>query len=347
MTLFGLRMSAGAVWLCAGALVTTAVPGNAQELHVQSLEVVSGYEYRDERRAISPDTSAGLRVLRSLGLARLSGPFETWYPSGHEQRARRIRHMVTGMLDFYHERMGVSIDPHVVVLDSTDWRRLVEAVDACDACQRINRSYGRQFNWASPAAIFVPATDSEAAAGVRQAGGELPPLPVAVSRELTLAGFENLGMGDLPGFAQDAVALHEIGHLLTRQFGIATPTTWLDEFLANYWWSAYWREELPALTELQQRMTAAAPAEPARDHPTLQDFERDETGGWQNYIWYQGRIGERVNAVLDEHGIQFLRDVRDVLPRDRTGTVTGEEVVERLQTISMGWREWIASFGTQ
>jgi hypothetical protein len=194
----------------------------------------------------------------------------------------------------------------------------------------------------------VPATDSEAAAGVRRGvGTESPPLPADVSRELTLAGFEGIGMGELPGFAQDAVALHETGHLLTRAFGIATPTTWLNEFLASYWWSAYWREELPAFTQLAARMTAAAPAAPAQARPSLQDFERGETGGWQNYVWYQGRIGERVDAVLDQRGIAFLTDVRNVLPRDRTGALGSEEVVERLQTISTGWREWIESFGRQ
>jgi hypothetical protein len=339
-------LNAGTVWLCLGALLTAAAAANAQYPHGRS----AGDLFVDEMIRVAvpePDTSAGLRVLRSLELARLSGPFETWYSSGHEERARRIRHMVTGMLDFYHERLDVSIDPYVVVLDSTDWRRLVEAVDACDDCQRINRSYGRQMNWSSPPAIFVPATDSEAAAGVRQGGGELPPLPADVSRELALAGFEDPGMGDLPGFAQDAVALHEIGHLLTRAFEIATPTTWLNEFLANYWWSAYWREDFPALTELQARMTAAAPAAPAQARPSLHDFERGETGGWQNYVWYQGRIGERVDAVLEEHGIRFLTDVRDVLPRDRTGTLSTEEVVERLQTISTGWGEWIASFDSR
>jgi hypothetical protein len=240
------------------------------------------------------------------------------------------------------------VDPYVLVLDSTDWRRLVEAVDACDGCERINRSYGQQMNWSSPPTIFVPATDTEAAAGVRQGGGrELPPLPADVSGELARAGFEDLGMGDLPAFAQDAVSLHEIGHLLTRAFGIATPTLWLDEFLANYWWLAYWREDLPAFTQMRIRMMAAAPAAPSGTRPSLQDFERGEPGGWQNYVWYQGRIGGRVDAVLDQRGIAFLTDVRGVLPRDRAGPLGTEEVVERLETISTGWREWIASFGRQ
>lgn len=215
--------------------------------------------------------------------------------------------------------------------------------DACDDCERGNRSYGQQMHWSSPPTIFVPATDTEAAAGVRQGGIELPPLPADVSGELARAGFEDVGMGDLPGFAQDAVTLHEIGHLLTRAFGIATPTLWLNEFLANYWWSAYWREDLPAFTRMRARMMAAAPAAPAGTRPSL-DFERGEPGGWQNYVWYQGRIGERVDAVLDQRGIAFLTDVRNVLPRDCTGPLGTEAVVERLETISTGWREWIASF---
>ena len=46
--------------------------------------------------------------LRSSGVMSLP-PFQTWYSSGHEERARRIRHMVTGMLDFYRALSNQSL----------------------------------------------------------------------------------------------------------------------------------------------------------------------------------------------------------------------------------------------
>jgi hypothetical protein len=272
--------------------------------------------------------------LETLPLPSLPGPVSAFYSRGHEARATLIRDMARGMVGFYREKLGITLEVRVLVLDSTDWRTLLG--DSMYGFPRSER----------PDLAIVPATLPPAYAELeRVIVTALPTLPPEVAVELRNLGVGDPGVKDLARFEQDKIVYHELGHLYTHAFGIATPRGWLSELLATYWWNAYTRDVYPALTALEPRIQVLYPPLPPPRHTSLEDFERLYPNiAFENYMWYQQRFGARLNEVLAQRGIRFLADLREALPLGRTEALTDVQLLERLERLSPGWQEWLATF---
>ena len=63
-----------------------------------------------------------------------------------------------------------------------------------------------------------------------------------------------------------------------------------------------------------------------------------------NYSWYQAKFERRVEEVHSQLQLEFLRRLRASFPANGP-SMSQEETLDRLVSISGGWREWAASMG--
>jgi hypothetical protein len=282
--------------------------------------------------AASPERAQDIRdVLEAMHLPMLSGGVPTYYSTAHEVRAARIQKMAAGMTDFYRSKLGLPLEARVAVLDSADYAKL-----------RVSARYPMAFARVAESLVIMPATLEgtrvEAEVKSRTSVLQLPPEIVTV---LARNGIRPEELGDV---LRDALVFHELGHLYSVVYGIATPRRWLSEFLASYWSEAYTAVAFPEFAQLGDAMSKAAPAAQTPAHTSLADFESGTLGD-ADYEWYEGQFYRRVAEVFAARGLDFLTQMKAAFPADKAATLDDAEIAARLEAITPGWRDWIAAFG--
>lgn len=146
------------------------------------------------------------------------------------------------------------------------------------------------------------------------------------------------------------VMLHELGHLANKRYlhpegsRPYSPVKWFEEFLATYFAYAFVRSSYPEWAETSRREWSAfiagytPPVLSPLDWSFMRDLPPEEAG--QTFAWYQVLLNLRAAAVYEEHGFDFLRQVRDRLAWDEAGGWTAKSVLSALEEFAPGFEAW-------
>jgi len=281
----------------------------------------------DAQPASSEPSGAVLTRLRASGLPSSTDRITVFYPAGLEERALADRARVQEALRFYADSLGVTPELTLGVLDRRTWESL-----------GVMQPFGIPGVSGVPAVAYVPATDDGLAATdalsiAAQVGDSARRLLAAAGTTWDAAARSHVAL----------VGLHELGHVLVETYGIQTRSAWLNEWLATYAAYAFMRAERPREALVWEGVLHGFREAVAPAHRTLEAFDRLYFGvGALNYVWYQARFQQQVQAVHAAHGVEFLRRVRAVFAPD-AAPATAEEVLTRLDAIAPGFGAWAAS----
>lgn len=146
------------------------------------------------------------------------------------------------------------------------------------------------------------------------------------------------------------VMLHEFGHLASKRYlhpessRPYSSVKWFEEFLASYFAYAFVRSAYPEWAETSRSEWSdfiagyTPPVLSPLDWSFMRDLPPEESG--QTFAWYQVLLNLRAAAVYEEHGFDFLRQVRDQLAWDEAGEWTAESVLSTLEGFAPGFEAW-------
>ncbi len=273
----------------------------------------------------SPD--AVLTRVRASGLASSTDHITVYFPTGMEARAFADRARVQEALRFYADSLGVTPELTLGVLDRRTWESL-----------GVPQPYGIPGVDGVPPVAYVPATDDglatmDALSIAARVGDSAHRLLAAAGTDWERAARSHVAL----------VGLHELGHVLVDTYGIRTQSAWLNEWLATYAGYAFMRAERPAEALVWEGVLQGFRDAVHPEHRTLDDFDRLYFGvGALNYVWYQARFQEQVQAVHATHGVDLLRRVRTAFAPDAP-SASAADVLTRLESIAPGFRAWAAT----
>jgi|GEM_PF-650265 len=261
--------------------------------------------------------------IRNLQLDSLYAGVWVDYSRNHKDRAETIGRQIAGSNKYYQESLGIDVDIRVALLDSVDHQRA-----------NINIPYGIPF---IDNIVVMPADLSTGAVIESYA-----PFETTASAEI-LADLRDAGLSyaDANRRMVDLIGLHEIGHAQVTAFGINARQRWFNEFLASYFAYAYMQNIEPANALVWDRVTQAGREGHKPNHTTLDDFNRLYLAvGVNDYTWYQNVFQERIKAVYEEQGLDFLRLVRERFSNPEWRPEKASELLDVLEQIAPGFINW-------
>lgn len=270
---------------------------------------------RDRSAAKTQDASPLARVeALDLDTAKI-GRVTVYFRAADREHAVRLAGLCEEAAAYFEDELGTSFPLHLAVLDPRDW---------FDPGRDDAQSYGEPWAWVQDLLIGAPASLDE---GVLILG----PDDAANSRRVRF------------------VMLHELGHLENK--GTFHPDSsrpyssvrWLEEFLATYFAYAFvrshdadWAEASHA--EWVDFLEAFTPRVLSLDWTFMREIPPEEQG--LTYAWYQIFLNLRAAAVYQEHGLDFLREVKDRMAWHEAGTWTTESVLSALEGFAPGFEAW-------
>lgn len=274
-----------------------------------------------------PSTAAPglLDRVRGLGLSLSPGPVQTWHPPELTARATALRALIEDAAAYFRDTLGVEAELHLAVLTREQWQAVIRG-----------QPYGIPGVAGRPPVIFMPATDDGLA--TTDALALKDRVAPSTLRRLADAGFSYEAAA---ARYVDLVGLHELGHVFTHQYGIRPDSRWLDELLATYFAYAYLRARRPDLVPLWEGVLQAYVDAVRPAHRSLADFDRLYFGvGAQNYVWYQAQFQVLVTRVYAARGLDLLRELRGAFAATSSVTPGAPLIVQRLEPLMPGIREW-------
>ena len=258
--------------------------------------------------------------VQSLNLPQLPGTISAHYVSGQTKRAQQIQSMLEDAASFFEDQLGVTADPSVALLGPTEWRVVADEIP-----------YGLPWVSGPPYVTVLPATlEHPLAQLIIQITSESKPL-------LSLAR-------PTEQIADDFIALigfHEIGHVITWQYGIEPPSNWISEILASYLAYGFMKARHPQQATLWQEICELMAQNISPQHTTLTDFEALYSGvGIENYSWYQGIFQRRVDELFRAHGLDFVRLLKDTLRETAWSENEDPLFLEAMEEVSPGFQAW-------
>ena len=146
------------------------------------------------------------------------------------------------------------------------------------------------------------------------------------------------------------VMLHEFGHLASKQYlhpespRPYSSVKWFEEFLASYFAYAFIASTDPEWAEASRGewsgfIVGYTPSVLSPlDWSFMRDLSPDEAG--LTFAWYQVLLNLRAADVYEEHGLDFLRQVRDQLAWDQAAEWTSESTLSALEELAPGFAAW-------
>ena len=276
------------------------------------------------------------RVLK-LNLSNLSSPVPTYYDYGVRNRAERLQTDIRDMNSFFREQLGVQAAVTLAVLNSNQWTRVNPV------------PFGLPGILGEPPVIFIPAHSGGWA--FRQMLARKEAIPIELLQDY-LRSRKSTFEAAADDFV-DFIALHELGHALLIHYGIDPGCNWLNEFLASYFGYAFIAERRPERKPVIALFGRPSQARPK--HTTLEDLERlyflvDDYG------WYQGMFERRIQEMYPQAGLQFIKDIKSLLPRTTNipdgvsipdaivNRIKPEMALKKLEAIAPGFQEWAKGF---
>ncbi len=273
----------------------------------------------------SPPPRDLLARVEALGTPRSTDRITVYFERGHEAKALRLRALVQDALRFYADSLGVRPALSLAVLERPTWERIITW-----------QPYGIPGVEGTPPVAFLPATDDNLAAA--DAVGIEAGISDSARR---LVGAAGLSWPDASRRYVDLVGLHELGHALVAEYGIAARSMWLNEWLATYVAYAFLRATRPQQAHVWEGILQGYVDAVRPEHRTLDTFDRLYFGvGSLNYVWYQARFQQQVVAVYEAHGVEFLRTMRATFPRGATPIASNPVLLTRLERLAPGFLAW-------
>lgn len=269
--------------------------------------------------------STALQKLESLNDPSSINKIRVYYSSGYEKRALELRAMVEDSLQFYEGKLNIKPEINLAVITSEQWRQVGLQVP-----------YGVPNAQGPPYVIFLPSTTDNA---TTQATLGLKEKSSAATLKLIKASGFTFEEGAVKSV--DLLGLHELGHILTRAYGINPANKWLNEFLATYFAYAYLNQRQPNLARLWEAMSHTYLDGIVPKYTTLADFEKLYFGvGLENYGWYQAQFLLKGAQIYKSGKLKFLEKLKTSFPQTEKEPVSLESAVERIEKISPGIAVW-------
>jgi hypothetical protein len=271
--------------------------------------------------------------IKELGLQRIDGKVPTYYSAGHREHAEMLQSRIEEMNAFFQGRLGVQANVTLAFLDSKGWTGVT------------GDPYGIAMVVGNPRVIFMPASsDNPTFDLIRARKGSIPPETLRAFLQENQISFE-----DAVSQFVDLVGFHELGHVLTLNYGIDPQDRVLSEFLASYWSYAYISERQPPWKRVFDLFGRPSKVRP--QHTSLEDFDRlymrvDDPG------WYHGMFEAHIRGIYPKFGLGFLADARKQFPLagDPLAYTPPEhpletgEIIGKLDQIAPGFQAWAATF---
>jgi hypothetical protein len=237
-------------------------------------------------------------------------------------------------LHFYNEKLGIHLDLVVAVLDKKDWNRILD-----QRPDHIVPPYGMTYVPFDVA--FIPADDD----GVITQG-LLAEKTHETAETRRLLESVHLGFDEAARRFIMHPILHELGHRLVIQYGIAPPmqngSWWVDEMLASYFAYAYEKSRRPETATIVEAMTNLSSEN--LKYTSLDDFPKTVpllmAGDSSNMTWYQRQFEARLASVYEKEGLDFLPRVKAMFPAGSKDDLSPAEVLAKLELVCPGFQAW-------
>ena len=289
-----------------------------------ALTLAAGVASRAEAQGGTPTT---LDRTRALGLDSLDAGYRVFHSDGYAERAAEMGRLVAASNAFYRDRLGVDVEVFTIaLLDPADYER---------AAFPGGIPYGLPF--VSDRVVVQPADLRVGLVREAYAPYEATASPELVAR----LGAVGLSYAEALPVLFDAIALHEIGHVQVDAYGLDTRQPWFDELMATYLGYAFMRAHEPEMAVVWDVVLEAGRAGYEPVHTSLDDLNRLYTGvGFENYVWYQNIFQDRVHALYDLSGLDFVRAARERLADPDWTPETAAELVAALDEVAPGFAQW-------
>ena len=277
---------------------------------------------------VAPSAALGqespLPLLRELGLRSTStGPATLYSTPGYEEWAGEIVDQSIAAVRLFADSLDLSFDFNVAVLMPPQW--VTWFVNGDDVSWE-NEQYGMPWAWPPDRLIAVPATFDE---------GLVIRDPSDVDGNKRLLRF---------------IALHELGHVSTREFFYPTsehrwsPVGWFEELLASYFAVAFVSldDEGAEFVVTFSTEIIATTSPPFTNLDVMhQVFGRlPPSQAAANYGWYQAVLNLKAIELHERHGFGFLVALRDALAWDSFEEWSTDYLLDRVDTLDPGFRAW-------
>lgn len=259
--------------------------------------------------AVGAQASSPLARIQALGLDSTTfGSVPTWFAPADRAAAERLANLLGRASAFFQRELGARVEFRLAALGPAKW--IPYFPGAADTIA-----------WAAEAEALI----------VAPAWAVRPPPP----------GFHRDG---------EFIALHELGHLAANQyFNGGRPLDygehhWFGEVMATSFAYAFVRSANPAWadsarSDFPETLESYTPRVRSLDWSFMRDLPPDELG--KTYGWYQIAINLQVADVLDRHGLEFLRQVKQRLPWNAMQSWTTAMLAARLEEIAPGFQAWV------
>lgn len=270
--------------------------------------------------AYAQQASALARVeTLDLEIAKV-GRVTVYFAATDRAHAEQLAALSEDAAAYFESELGSSFPLHLAVLRPEDWFDPFSPYARGDT-----QPYGNPWGWVQDLLMGVPASLEE--------------------------GVLILGPDDEANLRRvQFVMLHEFGHLANKQYlhpessRPYSSVKWFEEFLATYFAYAFVRSSHPEWAEASRSEWSdfiegyTPPVLSPLDWSFMRDLPPEESG--QTFAWYQVLLNLRAAAVYEEHGLDFLRQVRDQLAWDEAGEWTAESVLSALEGFAPGFGAW-------
>lgn len=264
--------------------------------------------------AVHAKESSPLARVEALGLDTVQvGRVTTYFAPADRERAVEVATLAEKAASFFNHELNLSFDFSVATLAREHWFSEHPGIPYA-------------IPWASvpDRLLFVPSSLSE---GLMVRG----PTPLHDRRRINF------------------VLLHEYGHLATKEYFFPEierdhlQISWFNELLPNVFAYAFVADADPewasALKEMWSGVVRSRePPVLSLDWAFMNDLPPDELA--RTYAWYQNLLNLRAAELYEEHGLDFLRALKDRLVWEEADAWTTASLLAALEDIAPGFEAW-------
>lgn len=279
----------------------------------------------------SDNSRTAIETIQSLPLDSAKHGVMVYFSNeGNEGKVKagELGPKIAGLMVFFEESLGVDLDFSLALLDEKLWKDHLQYPYVPHIDQR-----------SSPAIAYLPLESDWSMYDF------LMDLEDDTSDELRKkiadSGYTWKGFSKK---ASDLIIIHEIGHLYAETYGIAKPSKWFDEFVANYFAYAFIHAATPEDADIWKLLGDVMFEGHEPQHRTLNEFEELYAQvGVMDFMWFESALQIKANPLVEKRGVSFIRDLKKAFP-EGTGNLSNKEIIEKLDKMAPGFNEWAEIF---
>ncbi len=272
--------------------------------------------------ACSTPAPSTLDSVVALNLDTIDGSLPTYYSNSYTARAETTLNLLHNSIAFYRDHFKVDPSVALAVLEATDWREITRI------------PYGMPFVSGPPYIVCIPATSDHALAKT---------ITTAIQGSELTARYE-ITPQEMTRLFVSLIGFHELGHMVAKTYGIRVPNRWIDEFTATYLAYVYLDQNAPRERDIWTDVANILAKKLNHPHNLLKAFEALYVNvGMENYAWYQAVFLQGVKTVYEEHGMEFLKTLKD----HQWPPTSPSEYVNQLDQLAPGILSWAQTHALQ